>query len=93
MPYAEGDPFGPPRSSQTLADSIAVDVPRNGLHALSKLKKHGGKAVVVSDDEILVAQKHLPAAPGCLPNRRPAQRLPAGSKFRQACRVRKVACC
>lgn len=63
-PYAEGDPFGPPRSSQTLADSIAVDVPRNGLHALSKLKKHDGKAVVVTDDEILAAQKTLASGSG-----------------------------
>jgi len=63
-PHAEGDPFGPPRASQTLADSIAVDVPRNGSHALSKLKKHGGKAVVVSDDEILAAQKILASDSG-----------------------------
>jgi threonine synthase len=63
-PYVEGDPFGPPRSSQTLADSISVDVPRNGTHALSKLKKHGGKAVVVSDDEILVSQKTLASGSG-----------------------------
>lgn len=63
-PHAEGDPFGPPRSSQTLADSISVDVPRNGLHALSKLKKHEGKAVVVSDDEILAAQKTLARGSG-----------------------------
>jgi threonine synthase len=63
-PHAADDPFGPPRSSETLADSIAVDVPRNGLHALSKLKKHGGKAVVVSDDEILAAQKTLASGSG-----------------------------
>lgn len=63
-PHLEGDPFGPPRSSQTLADSISVDVPRNGLHALSKLKKHDGKAVVVSDDEILAAQKTLAGCSG-----------------------------
>lgn len=64
VPYAEGDPFGPPRSSLTLADSIAVDVPRNGLHALSKLKKYGGRAVIVTDDEILAAQKTLASSSG-----------------------------
>jgi threonine synthase len=58
------DAFGPPISSQTLADSIAVDVPRNGLHALSKLQKYGGKAVVVSDAEILAAQRTLAAGSG-----------------------------
>ena len=63
-PHSAADPFGPSRSSQTIADSIAVDVPRNGLHALAKLRKHGGKAVVVSDDEILAAQKTLASASG-----------------------------
>jgi threonine synthase len=45
------------RSSTTLADSIAVDAPRNGLFALAKLARHGGRAVVVSDEEILEAQR------------------------------------
>ena len=58
------DAFGAPISSQTLADSIAVDVPRNGLHALHKLRKYGGKAVIVSDTEILAAQRTLAAGSG-----------------------------
>ena len=58
------DAFATPISSQTLADSIAVDVPRNGLHALSKLKKYSGQAVIVSDTEILSAQKTLAAGSG-----------------------------
>ena len=58
------DAFGAPIPSQTLADSIAVDVPRNGLHALSKLRKYGGKAVIVSDTEILAAQKTLASLSG-----------------------------
>jgi threonine synthase len=41
-----------------------VDVPRNGLHALFKLKKYGGQAVIVSDTEILSAQKTLAAGSG-----------------------------
>lgn len=45
------------RSSSTIADSIAVDAPRNGPFALAKLRKHGGKAMVVSDEEILEAQR------------------------------------
>jgi threonine synthase len=44
------------RPSSTIADSISVDAPRNGPFALAKLKKHGGRAVTVSDDEILEAQ-------------------------------------
>ncbi len=56
--------FDDPRSSNTVADSIAVDVPRNGLHALAKLQRYGGQAVTVSDSEILAAQKTLAAGSG-----------------------------
>jgi len=56
--------FGKPVPSSTIADSISVDVPRNGSHALGKLRKHGGRAVVVSDIEILAAQRHLAAKAG-----------------------------
>lgn len=61
---AGNDAFGEPLPSSTLADSISVDVPRNGLHALAKLKKYAGKAVTVSDEEILVAQKTLASSTG-----------------------------
>jgi threonine synthase len=63
-PHSASDPFGPPRRSETVADSIAVDVPRNGLHALGKLRRYGGEAVTVSDGEILAAQKTLSAGSG-----------------------------
>ncbi|HWP10366.1 MAG TPA: pyridoxal-phosphate dependent enzyme [Ramlibacter sp.] len=63
-PHSDSDAFGPPRASQTVADSIAVDVPRNGLHALAKLRRYGGQAVTVSDSEILAAQKSLSAGSG-----------------------------
>jgi threonine synthase len=63
-PHSATDPFGPPVAATTLADSISVDVPRNGLHALGKLRKHGGRAVVVSDSEILAAQKTLASGSG-----------------------------
>lgn len=58
------DPFGDPVSATTLADSISVDVPRNGAHALAKLKKYAGRAVCVSDREILAAQKKLASTAG-----------------------------
>ncbi len=53
-----------PRASTTIADSISVDVPRNGSLALAKLKKHGGRAVTVNDTEILSAQRTLSSASG-----------------------------
>lgn len=43
----------------TVADSICVDVPRNGFHALAQLKKHGGRVITVSDPMILEAQARL----------------------------------
>jgi len=58
------DPFGDPVASTTLADSISVDVPRNGAHALAKLRKYAGRAVVVSDQEILAAQRKLASTSG-----------------------------
>jgi len=45
--------------SSTIADSISVDIPRNGYYALDKLRTHHGRAVVVSDTEILEAQWYL----------------------------------
>ncbi len=60
----EAGKFGNPVPSDTLADSISVDVPRNGAHALKKLQLHHGKAVVASDAEILAAQLELSAKAG-----------------------------
>ena len=56
--------FGEPVASSTIADSISVDVPRNGSYALAKLKKYGGKAVVVSDAQIYDAQRELASQAG-----------------------------
>lgn len=50
--------------SATLADSISVDMPRNGSFAVRKLKKFGGKAVTVSDSQILAAQRMLASGSG-----------------------------
>lgn len=44
------------RPSATIADSISVDAPRNGIFALAKLRRHVGGAIAVSDEEILEAQ-------------------------------------
>lgn len=43
----------------TLADSIAVGVPRNADKALNAIRESGGLTVNVSDEEIMAAQKLL----------------------------------
>lgn len=53
-----------PRPSTTIADSISVDVPRNGSFVLTKLRKHDGRGVMVSDEEILSAQRLLSSQSG-----------------------------
>ena len=52
------------KASSTVADSISVDVPRNGVHALRQLKEHGGQVVRVSDEQILAAQARLSRSAG-----------------------------
>jgi threonine synthase len=51
-------------ATNTVADSICVDVPRNGFHALRLLRTHGGQMVRVSDDQILAAQARLSRSAG-----------------------------
>ena len=48
-----------PMEENTLADSIAVGVPRNADKALMAIRESGGIAVNVSDGEIMAAQKLL----------------------------------
>ena len=57
--------FVDPVAAETIADSISVEVPAGGEFALRRLRRHGGTAVVVSDQEILQAQRRLAAASGC----------------------------
>jgi threonine synthase len=47
-----------------VADSICVDVPRNGVHALRQMKEHGGQVVRVPDEKILAAQARLSRTAG-----------------------------
>ncbi len=44
-----------PVSAKTIADSISVDLPRDGLRAVHAITQTGGECVVVSDNEILSA--------------------------------------
>ncbi len=50
--------------SQTIADSICVDAPRNGRHALKQLRKYNGRVITVTDEEIIAAQSHLSRSAG-----------------------------
>jgi threonine synthase len=50
--------------TRTVADSICVDVPRNGFHALAQLKRYGGRVITVSDAMILDAQARLSRSTG-----------------------------
>ncbi|MFA7567663.1 MAG: pyridoxal-phosphate dependent enzyme [Alkalispirochaeta sp.] len=56
--------FDAPRPANTVADSISVDVPAGGYFALGRLQRHNGKAVVVSDEDILQAQYELASMSG-----------------------------
>ena len=55
---AEGRPWHP-MEENTLADSIAVGVPRNPDKALNAIRESNGLVVNVSDEEIMDAQKLL----------------------------------
>jgi threonine synthase len=48
-----------PVSSKTIADSISVDLPRDGVRAVRAVKETGGTYVNVSDEEILHAISEL----------------------------------
>jgi len=48
-----------PVSARTIADSISVDLPRDGVRAVRAVKETGGTYVNVSDDEILKAIAEL----------------------------------
>lgn len=51
----EGDGRLRPVQARTIADSISVDLPRNGAMAVQDIRASGGLAVAVSDGEIMDA--------------------------------------
>jgi threonine synthase len=53
--WAAGTESIVPVSAATLADSIAVDLPRDGVRAVRAARETGGAYVTVSDDDILAA--------------------------------------
>lgn len=54
------------QSPSTIADSISAGAPRNLFMATHAVRKSGGEALVVSDQEILNAQKRLAQQMGLL---------------------------
>jgi len=48
-----------PVSATTIADSISVDLPRDGVRAVRATKETGGTYITVSDDEIIKAIAQL----------------------------------
>ncbi len=65
--------------ASTLADSISVDRPRDGLAAVKAVIESGGEAVTVADREILAAIPEMARAAGVFPE--PAAAAPwAGLK-------------
>jgi threonine synthase len=48
-----------PVSSKTIADSISVDLPRDGVRAVRAAKQTEGTYITVSDEEILKAIEEL----------------------------------
>jgi threonine synthase len=48
-----------PVSARTIADSISVDLPRDGVRAVRAARETGGSYIVVSDNEILAALAEL----------------------------------
>jgi threonine synthase len=56
--FESGAPLAP-SEEHTIADSIAVGVPRNGEKALQAIRESSGLALTVSDDEIVEAMRLL----------------------------------
>ena len=48
-----------PVAAGTLADSISVDLPRDGVRAVRAIRQTGGECIVVSDEEIVRAIAYL----------------------------------
>jgi len=68
-------------SATTVADSIAVDRPRDGLAAVKAVVESGGEAVTVPDDDILAAIPDMSRLAGVFPEPAAAAPLAALQKM------------
>lgn len=57
--FTAGDERIVPVSARTIADSISVDLPRDGVRAVRAARQTGGTYIIVSDAEILSAIAEL----------------------------------
>ncbi len=57
--YLTGTETITPVSAQTIADSISVDLPRDGVRAVRAARETGGEYIKVSDEEIIAAIAEL----------------------------------
>ncbi len=57
--FLAGDENIIPVSANTRADSIAVDLPRDGVRAVRAARQTGGKYITVTDEEIMAAIPEL----------------------------------
>lgn len=57
--FIKGAEIITPVHAQTLADSISVDMPRDGVRALRAVRQTGGVYITVADGEILQAMAEL----------------------------------
>ncbi len=62
--FREGKKIPEKVNAKTIADSISVDYPRNGIMALKGLYETNGLGVTVTDNEILEAQRFLGSVGG-----------------------------
>lgn len=73
--------------ANTVADSISVDHPRDGLAAVRAVIESGGEAVVIPDDEILSAIPEMASHSGVFPE--PAAAAPWAA-VKQLAREKKI---
>jgi threonine synthase len=57
--FAAGAKAITPVHAETVADSISVDLPRDGLRALGAARETGGAFIAVTDGEILAGMRAL----------------------------------
>ncbi len=82
---------GPVRSCKatTIADSISVDLPRDGLAAVKAVRESGGEAVTVTDEEIVAAIVKLARLTGVFAEPAGAASLAGLFKLREEGRLEK----